>query len=1451
VKPNDPQAIGPALDTLQAPVVDIPPSRVGGLARLAFGSVSSAFDGDARHLAFLPIESLELDLEDPEQRDFGDYELLERLGQGGMGVVYRARQRSLQREVALKLLAAGPWASPEFVDRFRREAQSAARLQHPNIVAIFEIGSHAELNYFTMALVRGRSLSQWLEAGPLPERRAAALLRTVAEAIDHAHRLGILHLDLKPANILIDEHGEPQVADFGLARRLGETLGSERDEVSGTPSYMAPEQVRPGTHPIGRATDIYGLGAVLYEALSARPPFLAASARATLEQVMDSAVEPLRRQVPGLAEDLEAICQRCLAKDPGQRYGSARDLADDLARFLEGRAVSVRPLSRWQRARRWSRREPRLAIAIGFALCALLIGLGATSLQWRRADASAAAAQASLWSVRSQSAQSSLSEGDGFRALRALVANLGEMEASGAPERALLERQRIGTVLANAPQLVDLIRLPPGESVSSVAISPDGQQFAVASHADSGSRWLRQFSLASGEQQWQTSTDGLTHGLPFASGTPHGQLYYSPDGSRLLARLTQMPVFAAPSGADGIAVDARSGRVLSPPDLDEAHSDIVYSDDVRIALVRFRAEPGRRFPDSGQFHAVEPWRPLGPRIAFDGPDAHSEWLPAPDGRWFLGTSDFCRFELIDPHSGERVWQLQLPADDPVRAWRFNADASQLALGTEAGVVHLVDTREAGRRELPASAVATLRWLEFSADGRTLAGKAEDGTLVAWDLPSLRPRTTPLAGGGTDYAKLRIIGDRLLSAGERSLRSWTLPAPAPFANVAVPALVQLRNRRHFWNHAFDLHPPGRWLVAGGSDGYIGLWREPAPSLLPVGAAPLPPRNVRFDGQHILAVDSHVAQLLEVDTLAPRSPAFRHSEPVRLAELSADGSRLVTVAGRTVRVLDPATGALVGSPIVLPQTPLRADLAQEAPVLLLGTGEYVGDVFHERLHVIDLERAQLRTDAVLLPGPLHEVVLGPDGRFALVADGTDQRPHAALKWVDLDGASRSCTELRMQGLAVGAIALATDGRSGWFYLQLPQRRGRLVRWDLERCRELTRIDLQQGTVLPTLRSHGTDVLAYRQAGNGLTWFSADGSRRDLPGAQQDGGMQEFALSRDGRRAAVALRNAVQLIDLAQGERVSGMLSAPIAGNDAIAKLAFSPDGARLLARTVRGRWLHWRLPVNTQERARLELLARVLDPGATDPIMSEAALVDLRRQLRQEAAGDAPPAAAVPATVELPALPAARIDPRFVPLDLRSAINVPLSGPWPRQPATGGDRPTLTAGVQRLLDIDWRIEGGVQLSWGGSATALHPTQASSAVIPVPALQLQRVHVLTHMHIPIRPQAPTSPYAHVVLIDARGRETRLEMRLYEHVVTHRTPELALPSARIGWAGIDSASVRAGYATSSDISSYSFAVSLDVPDDIEPIVGLRLQTADGPMEAPLFHAITLELAKPPGPRL
>ncbi|MFO1507763.1 MAG: tetratricopeptide repeat protein [Lysobacterales bacterium] len=411
------------------------------LAELAFRA-DSRTDANvtSRPLALLTSDSLELDLTDPEQRRFGDYELLEKIGEGGMGVVYRARQVSLDREVAVKLLAAGPWASRDFVARFEREAQHAARMQHPHIVAVYEVGEFDAMHFFSMALVRGESLAEALHRqGHWDVHQAARLMRTVAEAVAYAHSLGVLHLDMKPGNILLDEAGVPHVADFGLARRFDFTLAAERGEISGTPSYMAPEQADPAGQALTPATDIWGLGAVLYEMLTGRPPFAGDGARATLEMVATRRVTPPRQLRVDLPRDLEAILRRCLAIVPGKRYATARGLADDLGRFLEHRPVSARPLNAAQRIGRWARRQPKIAIAAALVALSLVAGLVATTSQWQRAERNASRAEAArdfLTSVFEQ-ANPDVNRGHSFTARELLDHGAATLSAGGDKDSAL------------------------------------------------------------------------------------------------------------------------------------------------------------------------------------------------------------------------------------------------------------------------------------------------------------------------------------------------------------------------------------------------------------------------------------------------------------------------------------------------------------------------------------------------------------------------------------------------------------------------------------------------------------------------------------------------------------------------------------------------------------------------------------------------------------------------------------------------------------------------------------------------------------------------------------------------------------------------------------------------------------------------------------------------------
>src|SRR5262245_31268089 len=276
-------------------------------------------------------------------RVFGDYELLEEVARGGMGVVYKARQKGLNRVVALKMILSGRLAGADDLQRFRTEAEAAARLQHPNIVQVHEVGEVDGQHFFSMEFIDGTSLAQRLQNGPLPGRTAARYLRQIARAVHHAHRHGILHRDLKPSNILLDVDDEPHITDFGLAKRLGGDSGQTRTgAVLGTPSYMSPEQAAGRSRELSPATDVYGLGAVLYECLTGRPPFRSESPMDTLMQVMDNEPPPPRLLNPKIDHDLETICLKCLEKDPKQRYESADALAADLERYLGGETISAR-----------------------------------------------------------------------------------------------------------------------------------------------------------------------------------------------------------------------------------------------------------------------------------------------------------------------------------------------------------------------------------------------------------------------------------------------------------------------------------------------------------------------------------------------------------------------------------------------------------------------------------------------------------------------------------------------------------------------------------------------------------------------------------------------------------------------------------------------------------------------------------------------------------------------------------------------------------------------------------------------------------------------------------------------------------------------------------------------------------------------------------------------------
>jgi hypothetical protein len=318
-------------------------------------------------------------------RYFGDYELLEELGRGGMGIVYKALQRSLNRLVALKMILSAQFASPAEVERFRREAQAVAQLDHPGIVPLYELGEHEGQRYFSMKWIEGNNLRQDLPHFRANHRAAARLLATVARSVHAAHRCNILHRDLKPGNILLDADKQPHVADFGLAKRLdGATSLSPSGAIVGTASYMAPEQAAARAGRLSPAADIYSLGAILYEILAGQPPFHAETPLETLCQVVEREPPSPRQLNPNIDRDLEIICLKCLDKRPQRRYVSGEKLAEDLENWVEGRPIEARPVGRIERAWLWCRRKPVLAgLGLAAAILAVVAGGLGVSYGWK------------------------------------------------------------------------------------------------------------------------------------------------------------------------------------------------------------------------------------------------------------------------------------------------------------------------------------------------------------------------------------------------------------------------------------------------------------------------------------------------------------------------------------------------------------------------------------------------------------------------------------------------------------------------------------------------------------------------------------------------------------------------------------------------------------------------------------------------------------------------------------------------------------------------------------------------------------------------------------------------------------------------------------------------------------------------------------------------------------
>jgi len=735
---------------------------------------------------------------------FGDYELLEEIARGGMGIVYRARQKSLNRIVALKMLLFGPQASPEFAKRFRAEAVLAASLGHPNIVAIHEVGVHEGQPFFVMDYIKGPSLAQRisdLRFRISDFKQSARWMKTVAEAVHYAHERGILHRDLKPSNVLIDAQDQPRVTDFGLAKRFeGDSQVTFTGQVLGSPNYIPPEQALGKRGKVSRQSDVYALGAILYHLLTGRPPFQGKTLTDTLQQVLNT--EPLvpRLLNPSAPRDLETICLKCLEKELARRYVTAQALADELGRFLNGQPVLARPIGPAGKAWRWCRRQPVRAGLTGALALVLVLGMVGISWQWRRAERERGTAvanemlrQQNAYAADMNLAQAALEKGD----LGAAVALLddhgpapGHRDLRGWEWRYLWQRCR-------SDELFELTRSQ--STVERVAFSPHGRLLAARDDQSTLALWdiHSPQRIASFEMHGDLS--------PFAFSQQRNLLGYCASGAQAVSIVsldTRQEITRLPNATNVayLAFSADATRLLTLSEV----GTLTEWDIASRQPLRNSKFPGTDF--TTDFRRLV-FSPDGDVVAFGTANGL--------GLWELNSGRQTLVRLAGTASSPTVL-------------RFSPDGKWLAAGVEESdsevYVWAVESlwRSAQATPPPRGRFGRHRdWIcdvAFSPDSRALVSASADSVLRVWELdhPEACRRYQ-----GHRHQVLSVAwspdGQRIASSGkDGSVRVWDpWREPAPCGPRVLPVSSYL------W--CFGISPDGeRALTLDPTNGTAVLW-----------------------------------------------------------------------------------------------------------------------------------------------------------------------------------------------------------------------------------------------------------------------------------------------------------------------------------------------------------------------------------------------------------------------------------------------------------------------------------------------------------------------------------------------------------------------------------------------------------------------------------------------------
>ena len=919
----------------------------------------------------------------------GDYELLEEIARGGMGVVYRARQMSLNRVVALKVILQGPFSRPDFVRRFQQEAHAVAALRHPNIVAIYEVGEQDGSHFLSLELVEGGNFADLVRERPLPARRAAGYLQIIAQAVDHAHQRGVLHRDLKPSNILLDVFDQPRVTDFGLAKLASEDGAlTVTGEVLGSPNYMPPEQAAGKFAETTPASDVYSLGAILYELLTGRPPFQGETLQSILTQVQASEPVSPRHLIPGIPVDLQTICLKCLQKDPSRRYPTAQALAEDLGRFLEHQPIRARPVPALERVWLWSCRRPLLAVLSLSLVVTALVGLSGILWEWRQADLHALGEEQQRKIAEQDAAETRLNlyAADVAVAAQAILdGHPGAARRTLAPLRPLPGARDLRGFewyylwhRSEGDQLVTL----KGHQLTVVCVtySRDGQRLATGSQ--DGTLRL-----------WNASAGTLLKTVKITTNAVW-TVAFTPDDQGLVtscnecAQLWDTRSWECLRTFPGeLAAVARSGTRLataeSNPFFYEPAGAVRLFDWQTGALLARFDEPGRAVALSRD----------GGRLAVAGPTAGitvydtatrqivRQWTTK-DSVWSLGFSPDDRQLLSAGWSTTAaLWTLagagppQLLAGHQLNVWSavFSPDGATIATTSSDQSVRFWDTATLAPKFWLHGHASEVWCAAFSPDGRRLATGGKDQNVLLW------PTVAPQQRG--ELPQNIINANPVFSPdGSRLVTYQTASTNALLWQVAGSRLLatNLAAGRYVMGFSRDSQEV---LTFDSSSFTLNYWRpdglEPARETTLTDAeidhGPFAMQGLSPDQLYFFVIDATgLMQIWNTDTGRRVSRFHGPLPPIRNAVISPQGRQLVVSVERdkVAHLYDCATGAEL---VLAGHRDFVSGLAFSSDGATLATGSMDG--------TIRLWNTSSGQSIATLPGHLTEatdVAFSPDGR-----------------------------------------------------------------------------------------------------------------------------------------------------------------------------------------------------------------------------------------------------------------------------------------------------------------------------------------------------------------------------------------------------------------------------------------------------------------------------------------